>query len=88
MLRIGWIVSQQFPTIMKHGEGFKPNNTFREADRRSDGLEQGEREKNTCFGDLKFPTKPVENLLFYLHRVSVGDYLPGKGPDPQNSPHS
>jgi hypothetical protein len=41
------------------------------------------REKG-CFGDLKFPTKPVENLLFYLHRFSVGDYLPMKGPDPQN----
>ena len=58
------------------------------ADRCSDGLEEGEREKKGCFGDLKFPTKPVENLLFYLHRFSVGDYLPMKGPDPQNSTNS
>ena len=36
-----------------------------------------------CCGDLKFPTKPVENLLFYLHRFSVGGYLPGKGSQPQ-----
>ena len=42
----------------------------------------GMRKKNTWFEDLKFPTKPVENLLFYLHRVSVGDYLPGKGSRP------
>ena len=35
-----------------------------------------------CCGELKFPTKPIENLLFYLHRVSVGDYLPLKGSQP------
>ena len=58
------------------------------ADRRSDGLEQGENGKKACFGDLKFPAKPVENLLFSLHRSSVGDYLPLKGPDPQNSTNS
>jgi len=58
------------------------------ADRCSDGLEQGEMEKKGCCGDLKFPTKPLENLLFYLHRVSVGDYLPGKGSRPQNSTNS
>jgi hypothetical protein len=46
------------------------------------GLEQAENGKKTCFGDLKFPTKPVENLLFYLYRVSVGDYLPLKGSQP------
>jgi len=44
--------------------------------------------KKACFGDLEFPSKPVENLLFYLHRFSVGDYLPGKGPDPKNSTNS
>jgi hypothetical protein len=38
--------------------------------------------KKAFFGDLKFPSKPVENLLFYLHRVSVGDYLPLKGSQP------
>jgi hypothetical protein len=39
-------------------------------------------------GDREFPLKPFHDLLFYLHRVSVGDYLPGKGPDPQNSTNS
>lgn len=34
------------------------------------------------FWDLKFPTKPEKNLLFYLHRDSVGDYLPLKGSQP------
>ena len=82
MLRSGGIVSRQFPTIMKHGEGFKPNSTFREADLPFSGLEQGENGKKACCGDLKFPTKPEENLLFYLHRFSVGDYLPGKGSQP------
>jgi hypothetical protein len=49
------------------------------ADRRSDGLELGGRGKKDCFGDLEFRAKPVENLLFYPHRFSVGDYLPVKG---------
>jgi hypothetical protein len=44
--------------------------------------------KKACFGDLKFPTKPGENLLFYLYRVSVGDYLPLKGSRPQNITNS
>jgi hypothetical protein len=46
------------------------------------GWSRGKTGKKACFGDLKFPTKPVENLLFYLHRVSVGDHLPMKGSRP------
>jgi hypothetical protein len=38
--------------------------------------------KKACCGDLKVPTKPVENLLFYMHHFSIGDYLPVKGSQP------
>jgi hypothetical protein len=63
-----------------------PNSTYWEAKLLlyglEDGLGDGGRERKGGFEDLKFPTKPVENLLLHLHRVSVGDYLPMKGSRP------
>jgi len=44
--------------------------------------------KKACFGNMEFPLKPFHDLLFHPHHFSVGDHLPMKGPDPQNSPHS
>jgi len=48
----------------------------------------GKREKGLFFGDLEFPTKPGENLLFYPYHFSVGDCLPGKGSRPPNITNS
>ena len=54
------------------------------------GLDQGrwgKHEKRQFWGS-KTPIKPVENLLFYPNHFSVGDYLPGKGAQPQNITNS
>ena len=72
------IVSRQFPPIMKHGEGFKPNSTFRGADLPFDRLEDWEMERRPVFlGIGNSPQNRYKNLLFYLHHFSVGDYLSG-----------
>jgi len=47
----------------------------------------GKREKGLFWGS-GFPQKPVENLLFYLHYFSVGDYLPVKESHPKNITNS
>ena len=63
-----------------------PNSTYWEAKLLlyglEDGLGDGGRERKGGFEDLKLPTKPVENLLFYPYRVSVGDYHSVKGSQP------
>jgi hypothetical protein len=50
--------------------------------------EVGGKGKKACFEDLKFPTKPGENLLLYLHHFSVGDHLPMNGSQPPNNTNS
>jgi hypothetical protein len=41
--------------------------------------------EKTLFWGSVIPQKPVENLLFYLHYFSVGDYLPVKESNPKIS---
>jgi hypothetical protein len=43
------------------------------------GLEDWEMERRPVLGIWNSPQNRQENLHLYLHRFSVGDYLPGKG---------
>jgi hypothetical protein len=39
-------------------------------------------------GDREFPLKPLQDLLFYLHHFSVGNYLPREVSQPQKITNS
>jgi hypothetical protein len=51
------------------------------------GWSRGEKKEGLFWGSV-IPQKPVENLLFYLHYFSVGDYLPVKESNPKNITNS
>jgi hypothetical protein len=46
------------------------------------GWSRGKVGKRPVLGSWNSPQNRYKNLLFYLHRVSVGDYLPLKGSRP------